>query len=344
MNSTRLLYWGAQIAGWLFYSLLVLLSSYSENPENVNKELYQDIFLFISVAISTTHFMRMIFIRLGWLNMKLKQLIPRILISSFIFSFIIILTTRAIELMFNINSHETVTFLKIFNATLSISVLLFFWNAMYFTFHFFTQSRKQEINNLALQASKNEFELNNLKTQLNPHFLFNSLNSIRALIEIEPQKAKNSITSLSYLLRKSLQIGKANLIPLKDEIELVKNYLELEKIRFEERLEYQLNISEECLNIELPPFSIQMLVENAIKHGISNLIDGGTIAIKCQSDSSKIKILVENTGKLNTEVDLGIGIQNLRRRLAIQFDDQAEFSLTEKNNIVSSLITLTKAN
>jgi LytS/YehU family sensor histidine kinase len=87
-----------------------------------------------------------------------------------------------------------------------------------------------------------------------------------------------------------------------------------------------------------------MLVENAIKHGISNLIDGGTIAIKCQSDSSKIKILVENTGKLNTEVDLGIGIQNLRRRLAIQFDDQAEFSLTEKNNIVSSLITLTKAN
>jgi two-component system, LytTR family, sensor kinase len=344
MNSTRLLYWGAQFAGWLFYSLLVLLSSYSENPENVNNELYQDIFLFIAVAISTTHIMRIIFIRLGWLNIKLKHLIPRILISSFLFSFIIILITRAIELILNINSHETITFLKIFNATLSISVLLFFWNTLYFTFHFFTQSRKQEINNLALEASKNEFELNNLKTQLNPHFLFNSLNSIRALIEIEPQKAKNSITSLSSLLRKSLQIGKANLIPLKDEIELVKNYLELEKIRFEERLEYELNISEECLNIELPPFSIQMLVENAIKHGISNLIDGGIIAIQCQSDSSKIQILVKNTGKLNTKVDLGIGIQNLRRRLAIQFNGKAEFNLTENNNIVSSIITLTKAN
>lgn len=342
MTSKRFLYWGAQLAGWLLYSLLVILSSYSDDPESVNKELYQDIFLFITTAISLTHLMRMFFIKIGWLDLKLKPLIPRIIISSFVFSFLIILITRAIELLFDLNLNESISILKIFSATLSISVLLFFWNALYFTFHFFTKSRNQEINNLALLASKNEFELNNLKTQLNPHFLFNSLNSIRALIEIEPQKAKTSITSLSSLLRKSLQIGKLNLISLKDEMELVKNYLELEKIRFEERLEFNVQVSDQCLPIHIPPFCIQMLVENAIKHGISNLIDGGFINIKCISSEHNMKITVENSGKIASEVDLGVGLQNLKRRLAIQFKDEAEFTLNESNNVVTSTITLKK--
>jgi two-component system, LytTR family, sensor kinase len=340
MTSKRFLYWGAQLAGWLFYSLLVLLSSYSENPESVNKILYQDILLFIIISILVTHTMRVIFIKIGWLELKLKPLIPRIIISSFIFSFLIIFITRGIENILNLDNNETFSMLKIFNATLSISVLLFFWNALYFTFHFFTKSRNQEISNLALLASKNEFELNNLKTQLNPHFLFNSLNSIRALVEIEPQKAKTSITALSNLLRKSLQVGKINLISLEQEMDIVKNYLKLEKIRFEERLEFDVNISNNCLAILIPPFCIQMLVENAIKHGISNLVEGGEILIACTEKENTITISVKNSGKIATKTDLGVGLQNLKRRLAIQFNGEADYTLKEEGEYVISTITL----
>ena len=340
MTSKRFLYWGAQLAGWLFYSLLVLLSSYSENPESVNKILYQDILLFIIISITVTHIMRVIFIKIGWLELKLKPLIPRIIISSFIFSFLIIFITRGIEIIFSLDNNEPFSILKIFNATLSISVLLFFWNALYFTFHFFTKSRNQEISNLALLASKNEFELNNLKTQLNPHFLFNSLNSIRALVEIEPEKAKTSITALSNLLRKSLQVGKINLITLEQEINLVKNYLELEKIRFEERLDFKIEISKNCLTILIPPFCIQMLVENAIKHGISNIVEGGEIIISCKENEDIIIMSVKNSGKIASKTDLGVGLQNLKRRLAIQFNGEANYSLKEEGDYVISTITL----
>ena len=217
--------------------------------------------------------------------------------------------------------------------------MVLFWNALYFTYHFFSKSRKQEINNLSLEASRNEIELKNLRTQLNPHFLFNSLNSIRALIEIDPSKAKASVTTLSNLLRKSLMFGKLNLVPLSEEIEMVSNYLDLEKVRFEERLTVKWELDDQLNSFMIPPFSVQMLVENAIKHGISSLIEGGEIAIKTIKSDDEISITIENSGTLKTEIDLGIGIENTRRRLDLQYNGKAKFHLVEKDNKVISSIT-----
>jgi LytS/YehU family sensor histidine kinase len=194
---------------------------------------------------------------------------------------------------------------------------------------------------LSLESSRNEIELKNLRSQLNPHFLFNSLNSIRALIDIEPSKAKISVTTLSNLLRKSLILGRENLVRLDEEIEMVSNYLELEKIRFEERLEVKMILDSELDDFMLPPFSLQMLVENAIKHGISNLVDGGEIIIETKKVVDVIIISVTNSGEIinGSDLEKGIGIENTKRRLALQFKDSAEFELTQSGKkVIAQLI------
>ena len=213
-----------------------------------------------------------------------------------------------------------------------------FWNAIYFTYHFFQKSRKQEVSNLQLAASKRESELRNLRSQLNPHFLFNSLNSIRALVDIEPQKAKIAITSLSNLLRESLLLGKENLIPLSSELGVARHYLDLEKMRFEERLDIEWNLDESLNSFLIPPFSIQMMIENAIKHGISNLVDGGKVVVNTYQENDKVVVEVRNSGTLKTVKDLGVGIRNVQKRLKLQFGAGAKFNLVEVDQEVVAKI------
>jgi len=340
MNSKKILYWSAQLSGWIIYVLMVLISAYVDNPKNLTHLFYLDLLIFIITAVSITHLMRYLFIKKGWLELKLKPLIPRILISSILVSFLILLLANTIKLTFQLNNEELFTPSKLFNSTLSIAVLIFFWNTLYFTFHFFSKSRNEELKNLSLLASKNEFELKNLKNQLNPHFLFNALNSIKALIDIEPAKAKESIYTLSVLLRSTLKIGNENAISIKEEIELVKNYLDLEKIRFEERLTTHFNIEEKTQTFLIPSFTIQMLAENAIKHGISNLINGGEISISTFMKDNSLIIKVENTGAIKTDQNQGIGIKNLERRLEIQYPDKVSFRLQSNDKKVESIIEI----
>ncbi len=339
MKSNNYLYIGAQLFGWVFYALFVVLASYVDDPNKITLTLFFHIFSFVFFSFLFTHLMRLFFFKWNWLEMKLPPLLPRILISSLICAICISISTEIISFTIDIEDEKSISILKIFLEILANSVLILFWNALYFTYHFFSKSRKQEINNLSLEASRNEIELKNLRSQLNPHFLFNSLNSIRALIETEPSKAKNSVTALSNLLRKSLQFGKLNLVTIEDELEMVSNYLDLEKIRFEERLQINFDLNNDISSFMIPPFSIQMLVENAIKHGISTLIEGGFISVKTEKKENSILIIVENSGFLKTEIDLGIGIENTRRRLDLQYKGTANFEIYQKDNKVISSIT-----
>lgn len=184
-------------------------------------------------------------------------------------------------------------------------------------------------------ASNKESELKNLRSQLNPHFLFNSLNSIKALVDIDPVKAKKSITTLSNLLRQSLILGKENLVNLESELGVAKSYLDLERVRFEERLQVSWEIDNELEEFQIPPFSLQMMVENAIKHGISNLKDGGEVRIKVFRKDDDVCVQVINSGNLKKVVDLGVGIENIQQRLELQYGTNASFYLRElpDNNV-----------
>jgi two-component system LytT family sensor kinase len=337
-------YWLAQFIGWTAYCGLLSLSVYTNNPSHLDSVFFFNIMVIIVSGIAVTHLQRFMFLKLGWLSFKLPRLIPRLLLSSFFFSIIIAIIDLSTDYMSNINSirENPIEISTVIVNVFSILLLVLFWNAIYFTFHFFQQSRNQEVHNLELKASNRESELKNLRSQLNPHFLFNSLNSIRALITVEPEKAKVSITTLSNLLRQSLVLGRENLVALENELDLAKSYLELEKIRFEERLSIEWELAPGLELFEIPPFTLQMLVENAIKHGISNLKDGGVVRVKVIENNEEVVIEVKNSGNLADIVDLGVGIENIKQRLLLQYGAGAAFDLKEKEDFVYATMRFKK--
>lgn len=316
-----------------------MLATYEDGSSKVTTQLILNVVSLVVFSIACTHLMRYLFVQLNWLDLKPAPLIPRVAIASLVCSISISLLTTLASLLIDWDEFKSLSSLGFLINVLAILVLILFWNAIYFTFHFFQKSRVQELNNLSLEASKNEIELKNLRSQLNPHFLFNSLNSIRALIELDPPKAKEAVTMLSGLLRRSLIMGKENLVRLDEELEMVSNYLELEKIRFEERLSVKWDIDSNLSGFMVPPFILQMLVENAIKHGISNLIEGGEILIETKRINDQIIITVMNTGTLGKNPDTGIGIHNTRRRLDLQFKGTVDLELEQVDeNVIARLI------
>lgn len=344
MFKAKRVYWLAQIGGWMMLSLMVLFSSlvYIENTaksQEMTAQLIVSTFVFFVLGVLLTHFMRACFLYFGWLNMKLGPLIPRAILATFFFASLMSLFNDLINYIISGESDDF-SFINILLNTIATSMFFLLWNSVYFTFHFFQRSKEQEVNNIQLTASHNEIELKNLRSQLNPHFLFNSLNSIRALIDIDPVQAKTNVTKLSSLLRKSLILGKEQLVSLKEELAIVQDYLDLEKVRFEERVTIIQEHDSNLEDLQIPPFIIQTLVENAIKHGISKRIEGGKIWIKSSQIDDVIVITVENEGKLDATKDSGIGIENTIRRLELQYKGKAKFSLYESPTTVIAKITL----
>lgn len=343
MQNTKRLYWIAQFLGWGIYAGLAFFANYVNNPQNVNSYLVTSILILVFCGILVTHGMRWFLVGKNWISLPVIKLIPRLFVISVIAAILLsLISSICIDFITRNIEHsgeEKLTYLKIILEAVGASMLIILWNAIYFTYHYFRKSISQEIYNLQLLQSQTEIELKNLRSQLNPHFLFNSLNSIRALIDIEPSNAKRSITTLSNLLRNSLILGKSEFITLKEELEVVQGYLAIEKIRFEERLTIIYEIDENLLTSLIPPFIIQSMVENSIKHGISKLVKGGTIFIKIsKSESYSMMIEVINTGRLLNNSSEGIGIENTKRRLYLLYQNNASFHLfQEGENVVSSI-------
>ncbi|MDG1147758.1 MAG: histidine kinase [Crocinitomicaceae bacterium] len=336
--NTRKIYWLAQLIGWFSYSGLIVFSIYNSDPQKIDTVLLLNVFTLTVVGIAITHTQRAFCIRMGWLGIRLPRLIPRLVVTSFVASVAITVIDNGTDCLHRIvdPNQPDFSFDRMVVNVLAMMLLVLFWNALYFTVHFFQKSRRQEISNLELRASNKEGELKNLREQLNPHFLFNSLNSIRALIDIDPVKAKTSISTLSNLLRQSLLLGRENLVTLESEVDLAKSYLSLEKVRFEERLEVCWNISPSLNSFLIPPFSLQMMVENAVKHGVSVLPEGGLVNISATQTDQFVIIKVDNPGALSNLVDLGVGVQNIKQRLALQYGNGAHFILEERKGRVYS--------
>lgn len=206
-------------------------------------------------------------------------------------------------------------------------VLIALWLAIYMGWHFVQRNQKDKLDKLQLEKTVKELELKTIKSHINPHFIFNSLNSIRALVEENPERARQAITELSNILRSSLQMDKLETISLENELNIVKNYLALEQIRFEERLKVNFDIAEDTLQQPVPPMMLQTLVENAIKHGISKRIEGGTVNIISKYKGANFELLVQNTGKIAGNAQ-GFGIKSTRDRLHFLHGSQTFFSIS----------------
>ena len=203
------------------------------------------------------------------------------------------------------------------------------WCAVVLTANEVNRRRSAEMEALRLALIAQTAQFHALRSQLNPHFLFNCLNGLRELIDEDRNRAKQVIDLLSALLRYTLRADRVETVSLKEELEAVEDYLTLEKVRFEERLRTHFDIDPRSLEAKLPPMLLQTLAENGVKHGIALLPAGGDLAIVTEVLEGNLRIEVTNTGKLSdaTEGSSAVGLDNTRERLRLMYGNGASLTL-----------------
>ncbi len=335
------IYWITQLIGWFIYFTLNFFFFSFKNYSSVRDVLYH--LLLVPSAVLLTHAFRYFIIKKKWLEQPVFVQVGVVIIASLILSFAFFCIQYILNILL-FGASVKLSVVDFFVAILNFSFVFFVWSVFYFSFHYIRNYRKAEIQQLRMQTSLKEAELNKLKSQLNPHFMFNAMNSIRALIDENPQKAKQAVTQLANILRQTLTLEKNKLISFDDEITLVKDYLALEKTRFEERLNYTLELDEASSQYRIPPMLLQTLVENAIKHGISKLTEGGIVSIttKQKAESKKLHIEICNSGIYTPDENpqSGYGIQNTKDRLRFVFADEASFLIVNENQLVKTQIVI----
>ena len=199
------------------------------------------------------------------------------------------------------------------------TLFLLFQFGMFFAYRYFRENQEKIKNEAALKQAALNSELSALKAQLNPHFLYNVFNTISASVPSENERTRNLIAELSDLFRYQLKASKTEKVTLKEELEFVKKYLQLEKERFEDRLEIEIDVADGILDEKIPPMLLQPLVENSIKHGLSSLIEGGKITIKIDKKEEQLHFEIADTGiGIQNKEDVfnkGIGLTNTKLRL-----------------------------
>lgn len=335
VNKIRL-YWTLQIAGWLMYVILQITFSIIASTQGVSTRRITFYLLEALICIAITHLFRHIMNRRQWLRLPVPQLLPRAVLMIILMSILVYFLRIPASILSGrlFNPEDAFNIENFFGLSFFYMILFFFWSVFYFTYHYVEQYN----TSLKYEASRIEIELNNLKSQLNPHFIFNALNSIRALVDENPKKSKQAINHLSNILRNSLASDRRGLTKFDDELKIVKDYLSLESIRFEERLKIEYDIHPDSNTFLVPPLMIQTLVENGIKHGISKLTEGGTVSVTTIVAEENLHIQIRNSGQYHqyhvngVKRKGGLGLKNTAQRLKLLYGENASFKIENENN------------
>ena len=277
-----------------------------------------------------------------WENQPHSAVLFKTVASSVLFGFFIVFAMLFLSFLLHLDdlryytgSRHTnyssigATFQQFFRNWLGTSFYLLCWMMLYIGITSRRKTRQIEVDNLRLQNSLKEAELVSLSNQLNPHFLFNALNNIRFMIHEDARNAEKMLMSLSSVLRYSLDSSKNEKVLLKDELEISRRYIDLIQIQFEERLNFELDISDTFLECRVPPMVLQMLLENAVKHGIDNIREGGTILVQAQRDANSMIIHVYNDlphDYAKKHKEPGIGLLNIGQRLDLLYQGRGSIS------------------
>jgi len=335
-------YWVSQIAGWSVYTVvnLIFMAAFG-------KYTWQRLVVFIIICLFgllSTHQFRNYIKKNNWINLPIKKLLPRILLACLIIGTLIYSLAFSSDYALGQFKSDEFKIASPLAGIINLSGVVAIWSLIYFSFHYFQNYKRAEIESYIWEAAVKDFELKTLKSQLNPHFMFNALNSIRALIEEDPKSAQTAVTKLSNILRYSLKIERNETVPLDEEMQTVADYLALEAMRLEERIKYKISVDPKSSKIEIPPMMIQTLVENGIKHGIAKRTNGGEIFVTTKLENSNLYINIKNSGQIEEDLlkqSNGFGISNTKQRLNLIYGDAAKFEI--KNNSddsVSAEITI----
>jgi LytS/YehU family sensor histidine kinase len=325
-----------QGAGWSAWLLMEAIFTFAfPEPPGERRDVSTNlsiVIMFMTVGLLLTHFLRPLMRLWKWKQLGWRQLVPRMVATSFAMALIWVgfITGWVHGVLDEKWSMHVAPIVIVAMDTCFISIVFFGWLCLYYFYHLFDRLNRSEIERFQLMSSVKEAELRALKSQVNPHFIFNSLNSLRALIDENPDRARRAVTQLANLLRYSLQSGQLETVPFEDELEVVNDYLALEQVRHEERLRLKLDIGTDTLRLPIPPMLLQTLVENAVKYGISPRAEGGEISIVARNEGGALRIQVYNPGEITAgdqKRSTGVGLHNAAERLRLIFGEKATLRL-----------------
>jgi two-component system, LytTR family, sensor kinase len=344
VKNVNLKYWICQIIGWISFAVMSVYQ-YKLGANGEQQTILPDV-LFVVIGFVVTHIVRIRLYKNSWNNLPIEKLFKRVLLIVVIQS-IVLCTTYVISLYFLSNILTKDNWQSLIIGFYFISLLLVFtWTLIYFIIKFIERNRKLIIERLQMENSVKSLEIKTIKNNLQPHFIFNALNSIRALVDEDPARARQSITQLSNILRSSIMMDKNEFVPLKKELEIVQDYLSLEGIRYDNRLQVFYDIQDNTLALPVPPLMLQTLVENAIKHGVAAQVGGGFIELKSFIASNHHCIIIRNTGRFDPASAIasnssGFGLQSTKERLQFVFGKESTLHITnESDNIVTLKINI----
>ena len=329
-----------QLAGWGFYTV----SRYVGGITIIHLPWLRfglQMLLVNGLALGYSHVLRDYVRRHQWRALPMRQLIGRIIAAALVCGIPLGVLTQFTDLSFLQAPNEI---LKGLNSTLRIDLALpvaialaivnwvgvfLIWQILYFTAIAVREYRSAQLRQSETARALHLAELRLLKSQLNPHFLFNALNTVRSLIADNPARAQNAVTHLANTLRYTLSSRQDELVTLSQELEIVADYLELESLRFEERLRVEIDVPPDAAGVRIPVMLLQTLVENAIKHGIAELPAGGLLRIAAAVRNQEFTLEVENPrpAAASPAAHESVGLRNARDRLRLLFGERASLEL-----------------
>ena len=336
----QLLYWVFQLTGWGLFTVAQFIGAVAvlELPWI---RIALELLLLNGLGLALSHRLRDFVRRHHWGALSIRKLILRIVIVGFALGIPLGIVTQFTDVA---ALHDPEPFLKEYTPALSfqlalpISIALLIvnwafvyviWLAIYFTAIGVREHRSAQLRQSELARALHLAELRLLKSQLNPHFLFNALNTVRSLIADNPSRAQSAVTRLANTLRYTLRSRQDELVTLAQELEIVADYLELESMRFEDRLRIESNVPTGAAGVHIPVMLLQSLVENAIKHGIAELPSGGLLRISAVLQNDMLILEVENPRPLapTRTAHEGVGLRNAHDRLKLLFGARASLDL-----------------
>src|ERR1700722_14456342 len=332
MKNRNTSYWACQIGGWAAFSLLGATTAAMES--GWRPSIVIGYLLFFLYSVSFTHLLRLLALRRGWTNLTPARAFARLSLGAKLIATIqtalVVGVYSAIEKSLGVWRQPS----SIVYMFLWLTVVANIWVILYFSITSLRHTREVRRNETQMKLALSEAELRALESQLNPHFLFNCLNSIRGMVSEDPPQAQDMITRLANILRYNLQRDRHHTVSLASEVEIGSDYLALESIRFESRLRVRIDIEDAAREVPVPPMLLQTLVENAIKHGVEDLPSGSEISIRASLENSLLRIAVENAGALTEPLasSTQVGLTNARERLRILYGERATLQLAPKPN------------
>jgi hypothetical protein len=339
-----LAYWLCQRFGWGLNAFGQTVTGMSRDNAGPTLQIAIEVAVLNVLGLLLTHLLRRYIKRHRWDTLRIAALIPRVLGASLLLGFpiAVVMSFLSIAMLWGGGPEDQAAVAELAGQpglwlirmdlllrTINWSAVFAFWMGLYFAITSVRDRHRAQLRQAELAHALKVAELRVLKSQLNPHFLFNSLNSVRALIADDPSGAQKAVTQLARTLRYTLTAGQEEVVSLERELEIVADYLELESLRLGERLHIERAIALDARVAHIPVMLLQTIVENAIKHGIAELPEGGVLRISGELREGALLIEVENPRPAtpSRSPSHGVGLRNAAERLRLLFGTAGSLDL-----------------